>query len=189
MNRENEEESQIYDDMNYLKQLQNNNEDRLQKAGSILSGNDPGDNPLGMMFPQNNVKEVIQEYTKEETTPSSIRDAFWGMHSNSLVWGFNDEASALDYKDNYEMARLWDIMSKPEIDFTWKLGQDLNQAEFMLNARINRSILRASGGINERMAEISQIQQSISSQHISEGRSGGSSFGDKFRDGFKKIIG
>lgn len=151
-------------------------------------GQDRGISPLGLMYPQSNVKEVIQEYTKEDTTPKDIKKTFWGLSSNSLVWGFNDPASAMDYRDNFEMAQLWDIMKDPEQEFSWERGQDLLQADFVLAARINRSILRPSGGMNERMAEISQVQQNISSSHVTEGRSGGTGAIDKIRDGIGKII-
>ena len=151
-----------------------------------------GNSPLSQMFPQNNFKEVIQEYTNEDKMIDSSADAvqnkFWGISSKSLVLGFNEKNDAMDYQDLQEMSRLWDIMKDPEEEFTWDRGQNYHQIAFLLKARVNRSILRPNGGMNERMAQNTQINQSIQSNTIKQDRIGGTGFVNHAKDAINKLM-
>lgn len=152
---------------------------------------EPMDFPENKPIPlqnQNNFKEVIQEYTNEEDTNSMVKNTFWGMNTKSIVLGFNEKDDALDFSDIHEMSRLWDIMKDPEVDFTWDRGQDYHQISFLLKARVNRSILRPNGGMNERMAQNTQISQSIQSNTLRQGTIGGTGFINNAKNMIDKII-
>jgi hypothetical protein len=147
-----------------------------------------GNSPMSQMFPQNNYKEVIQEYTNEDKSVDAVRDKFWGVNSKSLVLGFNTKNDALDYQDIQEMSRLWDIMKDPEEDFTWDKGQEYHQITFLLKARTNRSILQPNGGMNERMAQNTQINQNIQSSTLKQGALGGGGFVNNAKDVVNKMM-
>lgn len=149
----------------------------------------PPQTPFAQMYPAANYKEVIQEYTKEDNVISEVKDKFWGMNSKSLVLGFNNKDDALDYQDLQEMSRIWDIMKDPEEYFTWDRGQDYHQITFLLKARVNRSILQPNGGINERIAQNTQINQNISTNTVKQGQLGGSGFLNNARDKVSKFLG
>lgn len=147
-----------------------------------------GNSPMAQMFPRNDYKEVIKEYTNEDRENDAVRDKFWGLNSKSLVLGFNEKMDALDYQDLQEMSRIWDIMKDPEEDFTWGRGQDYHQITFLLKARVNRSILRANGGMNERMAQNTQINQSINSSTMKQGSIGGTGVMNNIKNTIQKIM-
>lgn len=141
--------------------------------------------PMDRMFQTQNVKEVIQEYLKE-TIPEEKK--FWGLRSNSITLGFNDGESKTDYLIEFELMKLNNIMEAPPEDYTWEKMQDFNQLRFNLLSRINRSILRPSGGMNERTAQISQVSQNISSSTLNNA-GGGSGVMGELRAGIRKVLG
>lgn len=140
--------------------------------------------PMQGMMMQGDMKEVIREYTKNEDAPTKIQELMWGLVGKDVVLGFNDPNTALEYMDNFEKAKLWDIMKDTPQEFTWEKGQNYIQLENNLRSRINRSILRPNGGINERIAENMQIQQQISTSM----NTGGTGFFNNLKSQMGKIL-
>jgi len=144
---------------------------------------------LSMMYPQNNSKEIIQEYCNDNSAPKNIQKRFWSNQSKHLVLSFLDTEDRNELKDNHDATRYLDLMRDCEDDYDFDRMEDYKQTDLVFNAITFRAKVKPNGGINERMAQNTQINQSISTQTLKQGTLGGTGIMNGLKNGMQNLFG
>lgn len=144
---------------------------------------------LSMMYPQNNSKEIIQEYTNDVSAPKNIKQRFWSLQSKHLVLCFLDNEDRHELIDNHDATKYLDIMRDPEDDYDFDRIENYKQTDAVFNAITFRAKVKPNGGINERMAQNTQINQNISTQTLKQGTIGGTGFLNSVKNGMQNLFG
>lgn len=132
--------------------------------------------PLSQMYSEGGYEKVIQTYTDEGLGEYDTLQDYPSVNSRSSVLGMNDKNETLDFEDLFLQKVIIDKVRRPEEDFTWKKFGDFHEVNAIYKQRLGRTILRANGGMNERIAQNTQISQNISSQTLKQSQIGGSGF-------------
>lgn len=115
--------------------------------------------------------KMLKEYLDDGVPPEYLvlTQKFFGVASKSMKLGFLERKEVDGFELGFEISKINFIMSKPEHKFSFDDQQFLEQLHLIFRMNLFRSVGTTKQIINERMAEVSQVVQSISASSQSVG--------------------
>jgi len=118
--------------------------------------------------------EVLRHYsTVGNNVPKQVREDNWAVFSKELPMTFMGENDLPLINLYGQILRLNNVMTKPPKNITWHEINNFNQTDLYLFLQTKRAIGSNDGRFNERRAQITQINQRMSTSLIDNPKRGG----------------
>ena len=115
--------------------------------------------------------EVIKHYTDEEGIPQEIREKNWAIFSKAASLTFLDETDLPMVEMETQISKLSQMISTPPYLLTFGEMENLDQVSVHARNVAKRAVGMKRDRTNERMAQVTQVVQSISGgQNVGQSR-------------------